>query len=179
MVEVMKITVTSFRRSHAHTAALSAPNPAADRHDPRLCRDSWTLPRKSGSVSCGVPAPFSWVLVHTRFCLCPPRAYFPVLGKFWQLCGGVNGDLVQEGLCHIQACCTQSPWPCGSPLLTRASTGDTQIQFCLSLCGISGLKLGCISEGALLILSSGFRSLEHVNTVLQEFHSVTYHMLEA
>ena len=137
MVEVMKITVTSFRRSHAHTAALSAPNPAADRHDPRLCRDSWTLPRKSGSVSCGVPAPFSWVLVHTRFCLCPPRAYFPVLGKFWQLCGGVNGDLVQEGLCHIQACCTQSPWPCGSPLLTRASTGDTQIQFCLSLCGIS------------------------------------------
>ena len=121
---------TSFRRSHACTAALSAPNPAAGHHDPRLCRDSWTLPRKSGSVSCGVPAPFSWVLVHTRFCLCPPRAYFPVLGKFWQLCGGVNGDLVQEGLCHTQACCTQSPWPCGSPLLTCTSTGDTQTQFC-------------------------------------------------
>ena len=33
-------------------------------------RDSWTLPGKSGSVSCGVTAPFSWVLVHTRFCLC-------------------------------------------------------------------------------------------------------------
>ena len=29
--------------------------------------DSWTLPGKSGSVSCGVTAPFSWVLVHTRF----------------------------------------------------------------------------------------------------------------
>ena len=28
----------------------------------------------SGSVSCGVIAPFSWVLVHTRFSLCPPRA---------------------------------------------------------------------------------------------------------
>ena len=39
--------------------------------------DSWTLMGKSGSVSCGVIAPFSWVLVHTRFCLCPPRFCFP------------------------------------------------------------------------------------------------------
>ena len=30
---------------------------------------------KSASVSCGVTAPFSWVLVHTRFCLCPPRVF--------------------------------------------------------------------------------------------------------
>ena len=29
--------------------------------------DSWTLTGKSGSVSCGVMAPFSWVLVRTRF----------------------------------------------------------------------------------------------------------------
>ena len=36
-------------------------------------RDSWTLLGKSGSVSCGVTAPFSWVLVCTRFCLCHPR----------------------------------------------------------------------------------------------------------
>ena len=39
-------------------------------------RDSWTLPGKCGSVSCGAIAPFSWVLVHTKFCLCPPRVYF-------------------------------------------------------------------------------------------------------
>ena len=26
----------------------------------------------------------------------------PVLCKFWQLHGGVNGDLLQEGLCHTQ-----------------------------------------------------------------------------
>ena len=31
--------------------------------------DSWTLMGKTGSVSCGVTASFSWVLVHTRFCL--------------------------------------------------------------------------------------------------------------
>ena len=36
-------------------------------------RDSWTLMGKSGSVSCGVTAPFSWVLVNTKFCLCPLR----------------------------------------------------------------------------------------------------------
>ena len=117
-------------------------------HFPQLCSrpppthasagDSWTLPGKSGSVSCGVTAPFSWVLMHTRFCLCPPRVYFPVLCKFWKLYGGVNGGLLQEGLCHTQVCCTQSPCPCGSPLLTRTSTGDAQTQFCLSPCGVPG-----------------------------------------
>ena len=56
--------------------------------------NSWTLAGKSGSVSCGVTAPFSWVLVCTRFCLCPSRVYFLVL--FWQLYGGVNGDLLQD-----------------------------------------------------------------------------------
>ena len=99
-------------------------------------RDSWTLMGKSGSVSCGV-TPFSWVLVH-KVLLRPPRVYFPVLCKFWQLCGGDNGDLLQEGLCHTQVCCTQSPCPCGSPLLTRTSAGDAQTQFCLSLCGVPG-----------------------------------------
>ena len=39
--------------------------------------DSNTLTGKSESVSYGVTAPFSWVLVCTRFCLCPPRVYFP------------------------------------------------------------------------------------------------------
>ena len=32
----------------------------------------------------------------------------PVLCKFWQLYGGLNGGLPQEGLCHTQICCTQS-----------------------------------------------------------------------
>ena len=91
--------------------------------------DSWTLTGKSGSVSCGVTAPFSWVLVHTRLCLCPLRVYFPVLCKFWQLSGGVNGDLLQEEeVCHTQVWCTQRPCPCGSPLLNHTSTGDTQTQ---------------------------------------------------
>ena len=39
--------------------------------------DSWTFRGRSESVSCVVTAPFSWVLVCTRFCLCPPRVCFP------------------------------------------------------------------------------------------------------
>ena len=37
--------------------------------------DSWTLSGNSGSVFFGVTSPFFWVLVYTRFCLCPPRVY--------------------------------------------------------------------------------------------------------
>ena len=46
-------------------------------------------------------SPGSWC---TQGCLCPPRVYFPVLCTFWQLSGGVNGNLLQEGLCHTQVC---------------------------------------------------------------------------
>ena len=45
---------------------------------------------------------------------------------FWRLYGKVNGDLLQEALCHTQVCCTQSPCPCGRPLLTCTSPEDTQ-----------------------------------------------------
>ena len=50
----------------------------------------------------------------------------PVLCKLWQLYGGVHGDLLQEGLCHTQVYCIQSPCPCSRPLLTQTSAGDTQ-----------------------------------------------------
>ena len=76
-----------------------------------------------------------------RFCVCvcvPSKSLFPVLCKFWQLYGGINGSLLQEGLCHTQVYSTQSPCPCDSPLLTHTSAGDTQTQFCLSLSGVSG-----------------------------------------
>ena len=53
------------------------------------------------------------------------------------LYGGVNGDLLRESLCHTRVYCTQSPCPCSSPLLTHTSTGDTQTQLCVSLCGVS------------------------------------------
>ena len=40
-------------------------------------RGSWTLTGNSGSVSCGITAPFSWVLVRKSFSLCSPRVCFP------------------------------------------------------------------------------------------------------
>ena len=61
-----------------------------------------------------------------------------VLCKFWWLYGGVNGNLLQKGLCHTRVYCTQNPCPCGSSLLTHTSTGDAQTQFYLSLCGVFG-----------------------------------------
>ena len=38
--------------------------------------DSWTWTGKSGSVSFGVIASFSWILLCTGFCLCPLRVCF-------------------------------------------------------------------------------------------------------
>ena len=138
MVEVMKIMGTSFKRSHACTATLTDPNTAAGHHKPmpplKTLGHYWESLAQSlvGSL---LLSPGSWC---TKFCLCPPRVYFPVLCKFWQLYGGANGNLLQEGLCHTLFWCTQSPCPCGSPLLTRTCTGDVQTQFCLSLYGVPG-----------------------------------------
>ena len=123
----MKIMATSFKRPHACTATLSAPNPAAGHHQPTPLLETPGHSQTSlGWSLVGVTAPFSWVMVHTTFCLCPPRVYFLVLCKFWQLYGGINGDLVQEGLCHTQVCCTQ-PYPSlllPEPLLLRQFTAD-------------------------------------------------------
>ena len=127
--------VTSFKRSHECPATLSAPNPAAGHHQPIPPLETPRYPQASlgqSLVGSLLLSPGSWC---KRFCLCPPRVYFPVLCKFWQLYGGLNGHLLQEGLCQTQVCCTQSPCPCGSPLLTRTSTGDAQTQFFLSLWG--------------------------------------------
>ena len=84
---------TSFKRS-MHTLPHSvAPTLQQANVTHTSAGNSLTFMGKSGSVSCGIIAPFSWFLVHTRFCLCPPRVCFPVLCKFWWLYGGVNGDL--------------------------------------------------------------------------------------
>ena len=129
---------TLFKRFHACTATLSAPNPAAGQHQSMPPLETPGHSRASlGQSLLGslLLSPGSWC---TKFCLCLPRVCFPVLCKFWQLYGGVNGDLLQEGLCHAQVCCTPSPCPCDSPPLTCTSTGHAQTQFCLSLCGAPG-----------------------------------------
>ena len=81
-------------------------------------------------------SPGSWY-THVSVCALQ-ESVSPVLCKFWQLYGGVNGALLQEGLYHTQVYCTQSPCPCGRPLPTHISAGDTQAQLCLTLCGVPG-----------------------------------------
>ena len=117
---------TSFKRSHVHTAALSAPDPAAGTLRPT------SLPETPGhsQPSLGQSLEGSLILSPGSWCtqgfVCAlQESVSPVLCMFWQLPGGVNGDIFQEGLCQTQVCCTQSPCPCGRPLLTCASTGDT------------------------------------------------------
>ena len=82
--------------------------------------------------------PQSELFAQTLSSLCPLRVCFPALCKIWWVYGGVNSDLLQKGLCHTQVCCTQSPCPCSSSLSAHNFAGDTQTQFCLSLCGVSG-----------------------------------------
>ena len=133
MVQVMKIMATSFKRSHVSTATFTAPNPAAGHHrptpPPETPGHSWASLGQSlmGSL---LLSSGSWC---TQGSVCAlQESVSPVLCKFW-----VNGDLLQKGLCHTHIYCNQSPspCPCGSPLLTCTSSGDTQKQFYLSLVG--------------------------------------------
>ena len=102
----------SFKRSHACTAALSAPNPAPGHGQPtpppETLRHSWASLGQSlvGSL---LLSPGSWSA--QGFVCALQESDFPVLCKFWQLYGGVNGDLFQEGLFPTQVCCTQAPAP--------------------------------------------------------------------
>ena len=97
-----------------------------------------------------------------------PRTVLTVLEFLWYNCsalcgpsalrlyGEVNSDLLQEGLCHTQVCCTQSP--CCSPLLTQTSAGDTQ-----TLKGRSGsVSVGSLGPGAHKVLFELSKSLWQV-----------------
>ena len=57
--------------------------------------DSWTLTGKSGQSLMG-----SLLLSSEAFACALQEPVPPGLCKFWRLYGGVNGNLLQEGLCH-------------------------------------------------------------------------------
>ena len=78
-------------------------------NDPHLL---WRLPDthcESGAVSCGVTAPFYWVLVH--FFLMPSKSLSPVLCKLWWFYGGVNVDLLQKGYAIARSTAPRAPAP--------------------------------------------------------------------
>ena len=101
MVELMKIISTSFKRSPVCTPILSAPDPAVGHHWPMLPPETpgHSLTGKSGSVSCRVTDPFSWALMHTIFCLCPPSV-FP------QPCVSSGGSMVGLMTTSSKRACT-------------------------------------------------------------------------
>ena len=135
----MKIMATSLKRSHACTATLSVPNPAASHHQPTPLLETPGHSQASLGQSLVGSLLLSLRSWHAQASVCALReSVSPVLCKFWHLYGGVNGDPLQEGLCHTQVYFTQSSFPCSSPLLTHTTAGETQTQFWLSLCGVSG-----------------------------------------
>ena len=117
----------SFKRSHACTATLSVPNPAAAHC--RLTPLRETPGHSRASVRQSLEGSLllssgSWCALGSVCALQGPIS--PVLCKFWQLYGGVNGDLLQEGLFHTQVCLTQ-PRPSllhPEPLPPRWSAAD-------------------------------------------------------
>ena len=140
MVEVMKRMATSFKRSHVHSVALGAANPAAGH-----CRLTPPLETPGHSWACLgqflvgslLLSPGSWYA--QGFVCAIQESVSSVLCKFWQLYGGVNGDLLHDGLCHTQVCCTQNP--CSRPLLTvppqetlRHSSGSVSVGWACVLC---------------------------------------------
>ena len=137
MVKVIKIMATSIKMPHVCTTALSAPDSAAGHLRPTPLPEtpgySWTC---LGQFLVGSLLLFPGTWCTQGFVCALQESVSPVLWKFWWFYGGVNGDLLQEGLCHTQVYCTQSS--CSSPLVSHTSTGDTQTQFWLSPCGVSG-----------------------------------------
>ena len=114
----------------------SAPNPAGGHHRPRPLPETLDT---HGQVWVGL------LWGHCSFLLSPgvhKVLFVPSKSLFPQSCVSlvalwwVNDNLLQKSFYHTQVCCTQSPCPCRSPLLT--SSGDTQTLFCLSLWGVSG-----------------------------------------
>ena len=132
-MEVMKITVTSFKTSRASKhCCTQCPHPATGHLQPTPPPETPGHSRASLGQSLVGPlllSPGSWCA--QDFVCALQESVSPVLCKFWLLYGEVHGD-------PPEVCCTQSPCPCSSPLLTHTSPGDTQTQFCLSLYGIFG-----------------------------------------
>ena len=123
MVEVVKIMGTSFKRSHASTATLSAPNPEGGH--------CWPRPLSRLLDTHGIVwVSFYWG--HFSFLLGPGAhkvLFVPSKSLFPQSCVSSGGAMV--GLMA-----TSSNRAYALPRLSCTSTGDMQTQFWLRLCGL-------------------------------------------
>ena len=124
MVEVMKIMATSFKRIPCMYCYTHCPQPSSRPHWPMPLLETPGYSQASlgqSLVGSLLLSPGSWCTQGSVWAL--QESIFQALCKVWQLFGGVNGDLLQEDLLCTQVCCTQSPCPCGSPLLSPLPGG--------------------------------------------------------
>ena len=96
-------------------------------------------------------SPGSWC---TQVFVCAlQESVSPVLCKFWWLYGGINGDLLQEGLCHSRSTAPGAPapaavhcWPIPLQETLKQNSGSVSVgslgpgvhKVCLSTLSVSG-----------------------------------------
>ena len=85
MVEVMKIMATSFEKSHAGTATLNAPDPAAGHSRPKPLPE--TPEHSWASLGQSLWSHYSFLLGPGAYkvLFVPSKSLSPLLCKFWQL----------------------------------------------------------------------------------------------
>ena len=105
MVGLMAVMTTSFKRTYArmrglpgllYLVPLTLGRPLSTHTSTRLPNTHWQV-----WLSLLGSCPFSWVLVCTRFCLCPPSARF-----LWKFCSkyhwtSKSNSLGSQSLCQI------------------------------------------------------------------------------
>ena len=143
IVEVMKIMVTFFKRSHKCTAVLSAHDPAAGHNWSTPSPETPGHSQASLGVSCGVTGHFFQVLMHTGFFVC--LFVFCVLQEsVSQSCVSSGGSMV--GLMVTSSKRAYAISRSAAPWAPASAAGhcwlvlpeDTEAQFWLSFCGVSG-----------------------------------------
>ena len=159
MVDVMKIMATSFKRPHACTATLSAPNPAAGHHQPTSPLETPGHSQASlgqSLVGSLLLSPGSWCTQGSVCALqesisqsCVSSGRFMV-GLMATSSKRAYATPRSEAPSHTQVCCTLSSCPCSSPLLPLTSTGDIQTRS-------ASVSLGSLGPGAHKVCLSPFR----------------------
>ena len=112
MVEVLKITATSFKRSHARTAALSAPSPAAGHRWPTPQLE--TLRHSQASLGQSLIG----LLLLSPGSSCPQGSVYAlqesvslVLCKFWQLYVGLMATSSKRAYATPRSAAPRAPDP--------------------------------------------------------------------
>ena len=128
---------TSFKRSHAHTATLRAPNPGAGHRRPTPLADTPGPSQASlgqSLVGSLLLSPGSWC---TRFCLCPPIVHFWQSVSSGSSMVGVMATSSKRAYAMPKSTAPRAPAPAAGHCWP-GPLQETLKQFWLSLSGVSG-----------------------------------------